>query len=215
MVQPYALVRTETTSTDGKSTERHRQVQVGGEAKWALTPNTVLEATVNTDFAQADADRQVINLSRSSLFLPERRPFFLENAGLFSAGENGLLQPFFSRRIGLDAAGGPVPLAGGLRLVSQTAEHALGGLVVRQRAGPAQGTTIFGVGRYVQNAGPKLRLGVLATLQQDEAGALVPAGLNGQAAVDGFVRISEPLYVRSLVSLTYDRAERPGLTHQI
>ena len=204
-VQPYALLRTETKRVEGAPAEHHQQGQVGGEVKWALTPNTVLEATVNTDFAQADADRQVLNLSRSSLFLPERRQFFLENASLLSAGENGLVQPFFSRRIGLDETGGPLPLAGGLRLVSQTAQHALGGLVVRQRAGSGQGATTFGVGRYVRNLGPKLRLGTLGTLRLDEAGAVAPANVNGQAAVDGFVRLSEPLYVRGMVSLTYDR----------
>ena len=59
---------------------------VGGEVIWAPTANSLLEATLNTDFAQADVDRQVVNLTRFSVFLPERRQFFLENADLLNAG---------------------------------------------------------------------------------------------------------------------------------
>ena len=88
---------------------------MGGDVKWALTPNTVLDATFNTDFAEADVDRQVINLTRFSVFFPEQRPFFLENASLFSAGLEREVRPFFSRRIGLDDDGTPIPIDAGLR----------------------------------------------------------------------------------------------------
>ena len=70
---------------------------VGGDLKWSVTPSLTLDATVNTDFAQVEVDEQQINLDRFNLFFPEKRPFFLENAGFFTVGVAGrggaLLQP--------------------------------------------------------------------------------------------------------------------------
>jgi hypothetical protein len=60
--------------------------EVGVDAKLGITPSLVVDLTVNTDFAQVEVDDQQVDLSRVSLFFPEKRPFFLENAGLFSPG---------------------------------------------------------------------------------------------------------------------------------
>jgi hypothetical protein len=73
---------------------------LGVDLKYSITPSLTLDATYNTDFAQVEVDEQQINLDRFSLFFPEKRPFFLENAGLFSVGETGEAEIFFSRRIG-------------------------------------------------------------------------------------------------------------------
>ena len=94
----------------------------GGEIKWLINTTTSLEGTINTDFAQADLDKQIINLRRSSVFLPERRQFFLENANLFSVGQDGIIQPFFSRQIGLNENGDPQKINGGLRFIHQDAK---------------------------------------------------------------------------------------------
>ncbi len=77
----------------------------GLDAKVGVTSSLTMDITYNTDFAQVEADEQQVNLDRFSLFFPEKRAFFLENAGLFSAGENTYYGPdiemFFSRRIGI------------------------------------------------------------------------------------------------------------------
>src|SRR5678815_1543947 len=73
---------------------------VGLDAKFGLTPSLNLDVTVNTDFAQVEVDTQQINLSRFNLRFPEKRPFFLENSGLFTVGKGDELDLFFSRRIG-------------------------------------------------------------------------------------------------------------------
>src|SRR5579872_1436552 len=104
-INPYTLVNS-SGATDVKTVYKP---QVGGELDYSINNSTVLEGTVNTDFSQADADVEVINLTRSSVFFPEQRQFFLENANLFSVGENGIIQPFFSRQIGLSANGSPLP----------------------------------------------------------------------------------------------------------
>jgi hypothetical protein len=87
---------------------------VGFDAKYAVTRNLAADVTVNTDFAQVEADQQQINLTRFSLFFPEKREFFLENQGTFSfggvavgslnAGTSDAPILFYSRRIGLNAA---------------------------------------------------------------------------------------------------------------
>ena len=75
--------------------------EVGIDGKYNITPGLTLDGTYNTDFAQVEVDDQQVNLDRFNLFFPEKRPFFLENAGFFSVGNPGEVDLFFSRRIGI------------------------------------------------------------------------------------------------------------------
>ena len=80
--------------------ETEQQYDGGVDLKYSLTPSLTLDATYRTDFAQVEADQQQVNLTRFNLFFPEKREFFLENAGTFSfgaEGNRGNLVPFFSR----------------------------------------------------------------------------------------------------------------------
>ncbi len=88
----------------------------GGDIKYSITPSLTLDLTYNTDFAQVEVDDQQVNLDRFNLFFPEKRAFFLENAGLFSVGSPGEVDLFFSRRIGIGTQGSLVPIIGGGRL---------------------------------------------------------------------------------------------------
>lgn len=90
--------------------------EAGGDIKYSITPSLTLDLTYNTDFAQVEVDQQQVNLDRFNLFFPEKRPFFLENAGLFSVGSPGEVDLFFSRRIGIGDDGNLVPILGGARL---------------------------------------------------------------------------------------------------
>lgn len=96
---------------------------IGVDLKWSITPNLTLDATANTDFAQVEADDVQINLTRFPLFFPEKREFFLENAGLFDFGNTGFggirMLGFHSRRIGIES-GRPVSILGGARLTGKT-----------------------------------------------------------------------------------------------
>jgi len=194
-VQPYTLFDYTRSLQNGNQLRADTRVTVGGEVKWAITPQTVLDATINTDFAQADADRQVQNLTRFSVFFPERRQFFLENASLFLVGQAGAIQPFFSRRIGLSDAGMPIPIDAGLRLVSRTLKQNIGGLLVRQRATDTTPAATFAVGRYSSNFGVQNRIGGLVTARFDEAlpAQQQAAQTNLTASVDGFIRINQSL----------------------
>src|SRR5207244_10766026 len=82
--------------------------------------------TVNTDFAQVEADQQVINLTRFPFFFPEKRQFFLESSGQFDLGTPGRVQLFYSRRIGLDTSGAPVPILAGGRVYGRVGPWRIG-----------------------------------------------------------------------------------------
>lgn len=112
----------------------------GLDAKVGITPTLNLDLTVNPDFAQVDVDRQITNLTRFSLFFPERRAFFLENSDLFSNFGFSRIRPFFSRRIGLDD-GRVIPIYGGARLSGKVGETLRIGAMTMQTADQ---TTISG-----------------------------------------------------------------------
>lgn len=149
-------------------------------------------------------DRQILNLSRNDLFLPERRPFFLESASLFSVGLDGndsvkLIEPFVSRRIGISDDGRRTPLDGGARLVMRRPHDAVGALVVRQRATDTTPAGTFAVGRYVRNLGAQNRVGWFVASRTDESS---PARFNLVPAVDAFARV-DTFTFRSMVSSSY------------
>ena len=111
------LVATDPTSRDG---------DIGVDVKWGVTPKLTADFTVNTDFAQVEADDQQINLTRFPLFFPEKRPFFLENASTFQFGAPQEVDLFFSRRIGLGPGGVPLPIAAGGRLSGKVGQFNVG-----------------------------------------------------------------------------------------
>lgn len=106
---------------DYETNETTSKVKVGGDAKFTIGNSMNLDITVNPDFSQVEVDRQVTNLTRFEIGLPERRQFFIENSDLFGDFGNGQdANPFFSRRIGIasDIDGNNIEnsIIGGLRL---------------------------------------------------------------------------------------------------
>jgi len=125
-VKPNVTARTQTLN---RATTH--DADAGLDVKIGLGPNYVLDGTYRTDFSQVEADAQQVNLTRFSLFFPERREFFLENQGAFQMGPptsnfgqgSSNLVPFFTRTIGLSDAGTPIPIVGGLRLTGKTGRN--------------------------------------------------------------------------------------------
>jgi hypothetical protein len=110
-------LRTDTVSRAG---------DVGLDVKWGVRADLTLDLTVNTDFAQVEADEQQVNLTRFPLFFPEKRPFFLENQQLFEIGSPRNVDLFFSRRIGLSSAGEPIDIVAGGRLSGKLGGYNVG-----------------------------------------------------------------------------------------
>ncbi|WP_036385104.1 DUF5916 domain-containing protein [Muricauda sp. MAR_2010_75] len=98
----------------------------GADIKYSVTPSLTLDLTYNTDFAQVEVDDQQVNLDRFNLFFPEKRAFFLENAGQFGVGSPGEVDLFFSRRIGIGEDGSLVPIIGGARLSGKVGQTNVG-----------------------------------------------------------------------------------------
>ena len=198
-IRPYALGAAQRDRTPGASNATTGNV--GGEIIWAPSANTLVEATVNTDFAQADVDRQVVNLTRFSVFFPERRQFFLENADLLNAGGLGassrfIVQPFFTRRIGLGDDGTLLPIDGGARFAYRTGRTTAGILAMRQRGiGGAEDAT-FGVARASRFIGKATRVGATVAVR-DAASA---SGDNVVTAVDALARVGELIQLTGTVS---------------
>lgn len=112
---PYALHNISRDFSADPSKAKHSP-DVGADIKYSITPSLTLDLTYNTDFAQVEVDQQQINLDRFNLFFPEKRPFFLENAGFFTVGSPGEVDLFFSRKIGISDEGAIVPILGGARV---------------------------------------------------------------------------------------------------
>ena len=215
-MNPYLLGDTGRTR-EGDSPEGNKNdFEVGGEFKWAVTPNSVLDVTVNTDFAQADVDQQVQNLTRFSVLFPERRQFFLENANIFRTSDVDNIQPFFSRQIGLDTNGQPIPLDGGLRFTSRTSRQTSGVLAMRQRGTDESPDAYFGVGRYVRNLSGQNRIGGLVTYRSDNSftdqdGQEIESRQNTTATVNAFFRPKQSLSLDAMVSYSTDSEQGNGM----
>ena len=127
-VKPYAIGGLTTDRTAKPAFSNRGSKDAGFDVKYGLTRGLTADLTVNTDFAQVEEDEQQVNLTRFSLFFPEKREFFLENQGAFTIGPpvtNTNLVPFFSRTIGLSDTGSPIPIVGGARLTGKVGRSSL------------------------------------------------------------------------------------------
>lgn len=200
---PYVLLATIDKSGSEVGFEKSNQFKAGGEIKWAINNNNILDLTFDTDFAQADVDRQVNNITRFSVFFPERRQFFLENASLFSAGLTPIdevmggsmyIRPFFSRTIGLDKDVNPVPILAGARYVYRSTKDNVGAIFMKQAASDGYDYTNFGVGRVSHNFGKQNRIGAIATHKQN------PEFTDNTYAIDALIRFSGKMYFAGMIS---------------
>ncbi len=163
---------------------------MGVDIKYGFSQNFTADFTYNTDFAQVEADRQQVDLTRFSLFFPEKRDFFLENQGIFAFGGAGggggsfdTPSLFYSRRIGLHE-GRAAPLEAGGRLTGRAGRYTLGLLNIQADDEPSSGAvaTNFGVMRLKRDILRRSSVGVIYTRRSvDRTGA----GRNVAYGVDG------------------------------
>ncbi len=165
---PYVLTRNVSARTPG-GFGRVQQQAVGGDVKWGVTSNLTLDLSVNPDFGQVEADPAVLNLTAFEVFQSERRPFFLEGAGIFQAGPDPT-RLFYSRRIGRAPQ--------------------LGGLVADATARVPGASTILGAAKLTGRLARGTTLGALSAVTQEERvrGTVVEPG-----AAYGVVRVAQDL----------------------
>ncbi len=189
-IKPYAIADLTTDRTRDLSNDPGGDL--GLDVKYGVTQGLVADLTVNTDFAQVEADEQQVNLTRFSLFFPEKREFFLENQGLFAFGGasagpffGGGLTPilFYSRRIGL-SAGQEVPIDVGGRLSGRVGTFGVGVLSIQTDDVPKAGAvaTNFTVVRLRRDVLRRSSVGALFTRRSV---ATRGPGSGGTVGLDG------------------------------
>lgn len=185
-ITPYVLASTTKDYVAG--TPWHQPTAFGADAKIGLTPALTADLTLNTDFAQVEVDQQQTNLTRFPLFFPEKRPFFLENAGVFSAGTPQAVDLFFTRRIGIDSLGNAVPLIGGARVTGRVGETTVGVLYAATERTPLVDAESFAVVRALQETGRRSRFGIIGVRRQSRDNA---ADQNHTLGLDGRLGVGD------------------------
>ncbi len=153
------------------TTEGESATEPSVDVFYKLTPQLNASLTVNTDFSATEVDDRQVNLTRFSLFFPEKRDFFLQDVDIFQFGrlqQDG--RPFFSRKLGIDAAGQPVPLDVGAKVSGRIGRFELGTLAVQQEAyenpyvaGETIDATTAFVGRVAANVLAESSVGMIVT----------------------------------------------------
>lgn len=206
-ITPYALMRT--TSGRGLPGSDSDQ-EFGVDIKYSLTPSLTLDATYNTDFAQVESDDFVVNLDRFSIFLPEKRPFFLENAGQFTVGDARAVELFFSRRIGIDS-GAAIPIEGGVRLSGKLGASTNVGFLYMSDEGVAgvSPQNDFIVARVNQELPNRSSVGVMVVSRNGDGSLGIPGSQdeNQTYAIDGHWGIGE----NTLLDFWVAKTSTPGL----
>ncbi|WP_431158084.1 DUF5916 domain-containing protein [Winogradskyella poriferorum] len=207
-VEPYALYQYDENKSGEELIDKINEPKVGGDVKWAINPDAVLDLTINTDFAQADVDRAVNNLERFNIFFPERRQFFLENSGIWAGSNNFQIRPFFSRTIGLENSFNalPAPIDFGTRYTDRTDKRSIAALVVRQRETDNSQASNFAVGRYLQNYGKENNIGGMVThrLNDSSNDLSLSSSSNTTITVDGFIRPKPEMSISYMLSSSID-----------
>ena len=189
--------------------------EVGLDVKYGLTRSLIADFTVNTDFAQVEADEQQVNLTRFSLFFPEKREFFLEGQGIFAFGDTGAVNwggppsdtpvLFFSRRIGLEG-GSEVPIRAGGRVTGRAGPYSIGLLDIQtgDSASADALSTNFSVVRVKRDMLRRSNFGVIYTRRSRlEDGP----GVNQVYGADLNLRFYENISFTNY----YAQTETPGL----
>jgi hypothetical protein len=158
-ITPYVIGSMRSEHVPVKKTSS--ELDFGFDAKYGLTPSLTLDLTYNTDFAQVEVDDQRVNLTRFPIFFPEKRPFFLENAGAFSAGTPQAVDLFFTRRIGIDSLGNPLPLLGGGRLTGRVGGFTVGAIQMLTNDFATLDGQSYSVGRVAREVGRRSRIGLI------------------------------------------------------
>ena len=161
----------------------------GADIKYGLTPSLTMDLTYNTDFAQVEVDEQRTNLTRFPLFFPEKRPFFLENAGIFSAGTPQAVDLFFSRRIGINE-GTPVPIIGGGRLTGRVGSTTIGAMQLFTDDAPlgAVAGQSYTVLRALREVSRRSRIGIIGVQRMTTDSS---ADYNRTLGIDGRVGLGD------------------------
>ncbi len=152
--------------------------KIGGDLNYNVTPNLKLNLTVNTDFAQVEADQIQVNLTRFNLYYPEKREFFLEGDNYFSFNLGQTSRVFYTRKIGIENFE-PVNVLGGVRLFGKEGPHNIGFLSLQTAANASTPSTNNTVLRYKHDIGSQSYIGGIITSKYNADKTNLVLGLDG------------------------------------
>ncbi len=200
-IKPYASF---THRTNPQGNAKQNDFRPGLDVTWQITPALAATFTINTDFADAEVDDRRINLGRFSLFFPEKRSFFTQDASLFTfAGISRDPLPFFSRRIGLASDGSKVDLLGGFKLTGRAGPWTIGLLDVQidEHAG-VDSQNLF-VSRVTRGVGDESTVGMIVTHGDPRSnGDNTLVGVDYNFVNSQFLGKSKQLIVRAALQAT-------------
>ena len=204
---PYVVGSANRNFANRNETEYDRTGDFGIDGKIGVTSSMTLDLTYNTDFAQVEVDEQQINLTRFNLLFPEKRPFFLENRGLFAVGRPGEIDLFFSRRIGINNAGTLIPIQAGARLTGKAGGANIGLLNMQtERVGNTPANN-FTAARVSKDLGSRSGFGAIFVNRTGTGDAAGSDNYNRTFGVDGKYGIKEAVTLSGFLAKT----ETPGL----
>ena len=217
-VKPFVLGGGDREVPDSGGVTRDGLLDAGLDAKYEVRSGLVLDATLNTDFAQVEVDDEQVNLTRFSLFYPEKRDFFLENAGIFDFGVRSSFEPppfllFFSRRIGI-ADSGAVPVVGGARLSGRAGAQTVGLLDVVTEAAFEEPRTNFAVLRLKRDVGGRNYVGAMATDRRGGGSSNTAGGMDWSVWPGRALNVQGFLAATGGANLRADYAYRVGVDFQ-
>ena len=190
-VTPFAVAGIDRRSAPAEAggawvSDRTTTREVGLDVRYPLAGNLTADLTINTDFAQVEADEQQINQDRFPLFFPEKRRFFQEGSGIFDFQVGNGNRLFHSRRIGLTDDNVPVPILGGARLVGRVGEWDVGFVEMQTGDGEGLGSENFGTLRLRRRVfNDYSTLGGMVTTRAGAGRWNVAGGLDGTVRVTG------------------------------
>ncbi len=198
-LKPYGLAGLQ---DDGD--EPSRLFDVGGDVNYSITPTIRARLTINTDFAQVEADRQQINLTRFPLRFPERREFFLEGQNYFNMGFGGnRVTPFYSRRIGLTRDREQIPILAGTRILGKQRNSTIGAMSIQTASKDSIPTTNYTVASWRENVGKQSTIGAMTVNKYAKGRWHTTTGVNGRYRTSKFLG-DKNLNMRSTYVHTYD-----------
>ena len=195
------------TAQDAYTASTVDEFEGGLDIKYNLTSNLTLDLTANTDFAQVEADDEQVNLTRYSLFFPEKRQFFQERSNIFDFGTGGYSRLFHSRRIGLTDEGKSVSIFGGARLVGRIGEWDMGFLDMHTDKTAETPKENFGVLRLRRRViNPYSYIGGMLTNRIGENG-----NYNTALGLDGTIRLKGNDYFIYNYATTFEKDGKRSL----
>ncbi len=211
-LKPYGIAGVEKHENESSNFTSN----IGADINYLITPTMKLNLTINTDFAQVESDQLQVNLTRFSLFYPEKREFFLEGKDYFDFGLGYSIRPFYSRRIGLAPDRSTIPIIAGARLLGKTGNTTLGGMSIQTASQDSIPSTNYTVLRWKQDIFHQSTVGLIGV------GKIEPGRQNAVYGADFLYSTSDMFGDKNFSfggavaqSYTSDAAVKTGLASRV